>query len=59
MKAAGSEANMELQQQLSELLSQKEVELHAAKLAIDRFAAGQAAQQQELAHLRQELANVR
>lgn len=48
VSAAGSQADTRLQQHLSALVSQQEVELHAAKLALDTAARQQAVQKQEL-----------
>lgn len=49
LSAAGSQADTKLQQHLSALVSQQEIDLHAAKLALDRAASQQAVQKQELA----------
>ena len=48
-KASNSQAQIDMQQNLSMLVSQQEVELHAARLASDRAARLQSAQKQELA----------
>lgn len=65
LSAVGSQADMKLQQHLSALVSQQEVELHAAKVALDTAARQQAVQKQEAAEaqaqvpeLRQELAEL-
>ena len=65
LSAVGSQADTRLQQHLSALVSQQEVDLHAAKVALDTAARQQAVQKQELAQaqaqvseLRQELAEL-
>ena len=59
LSAAGSQADTKLQQHLSALVSQQEVELHAAKLALDRAARQQTLQKQELAEAQAQVAELR
>lgn len=48
-QASDSQAQIDMQQSLSMLVSQQEVQLHAAQLASDRAARLQSVQKQELA----------
>ena len=59
LSVADSQADTELQQHLSALVSQHEVELHAAKLALDRAARQQAVQKQELAEAQAQVTELR
>ena len=59
LSAAGSQAETKLQQHLSALVSQQEVELHAAKLASDTAARRQGVQKQEIAEAQAEAAELR
>ena len=59
LSTAGSQADTKLQQHLSALVRQQEVELHAAKLALDKAARQQAVQKQELAEAQAQVAELR
>ena len=59
LSVAGSQPDTKLQQHLSTLVSQQEVELHAAKLALHRAAMQQAVQKQDLAVAQAQVAELR
>lgn len=59
ISAAGSQADTRLQQHLSGLVSQQEVQLHAAKLALDTAARQQAVQKQELVEAQAQVSELR
>lgn len=59
LSAAGNQADTRLQQHLSALVSQQEVELHAAKLALDTAARQQAVQKQELVEAQAQVSELR
>lgn len=56
--AQDSEAELGLQRHLSGLVSQQEVELHAAKLASDRAARLQASQKDRLAEAQAQISDL-
>lgn len=59
LSAAGNQADARLQQHLSALVSQQEVELHAAKLALDTAVRQQAVQKQELVEAQAQVSELR
>ena len=59
LSPADSQADNKLQQHLRALVSQQEVEVQAAQLALDRAARQQAVQKQELAQAQAQVAELR
>ena len=57
-RLSGDQAETQQQRHLSELISQQEVELHAAKIASDRAAKAQSFHKQELAEALAQVADL-